>query len=286
MQRPPLVISIQSQVVMGQVGNSAAAFPMQAAGLEVAQIPTVLLSNTPFYPTLRGGSLPEEFFADLLRGAEERGLTERAAYILTGYVSSPAIAEMTADFVARARAVNPRLTYICDPVMGDTKPGLYVPETIARVICDRLLPQADIATPNPFEVSYLSGVTMTHPEDILEAARKMRLRPEARLIATGCRLAGTPEGMIETVVHGPEGTSRHPVTLQPAHVSGTGDLFAALVTVGLARGLALAHAVDHAQVQMSRSIARSIALGLPEVALDDPAFRRDLLSFGMPAALV
>lgn len=284
MQRPPLVLTLQSQVVMGHVGNSAAVFPMQATGLEVAPIPTVILSNTPFYPTLRGQSMPVDFFADLLRGAEERGLTERAAYLVTGYVSSPEIAELTADFVARAKDRNPDLIYLCDPVMGDTQPGLYVPETIAKTIQERLLPLADIATPNPFEVSYLSGVTLTEPADIAKAATQMGLRAGARLIATGCRLEGTPEGVIETLVHGPDGTSRHPVALQPAHISGTGDLFAALLLVGLARGISVGHAVDLAQTQMSRSIARSIALGVAEVSLDDAEFRRELLSFGLGTA--
>ncbi len=139
---PPLVISIQSQVVWGHVGNSAAVFPMQAAGLEVAAIPTVILSNTPEYPTLRGRALPADFFADLLRGAWERNLPQRAAYIVTGYIGSVQAARMTAEFVARAKAENPALIYLCDPVLGDEAPGLYVPEAIAAVLKDRLLPLA------------------------------------------------------------------------------------------------------------------------------------------------
>ena len=115
---PPLVISIQSQVVMGHVGNSAALFPLQAAGLEIAAIPTVVFSNTPHYPTLRGSALPAEFFADLLQGAWERGLPQRAEYVLTGYIGSVEVARLMADFVARAKAANPRLRYFCDPVMG------------------------------------------------------------------------------------------------------------------------------------------------------------------------
>lgn len=279
MKRPPLVITIQSQVVMGQVGNSAAVFPMQAAGLEVAPIPTVILSNTPFYDTLRGRPMPADFFADLLLGARERGLTKRASVLITGYIASPEVAELTADFVAAAKEENPDLIYLCDPVMGDSKPGLYVPEVIAHTIRDRLLPLADITTPNPFEVNYLSGVTLKTVEDLHDAARAMNLRDGARLIATGCRIAGTPDGTIETLVNDVHGTTRHPITLQPAHVSGTGDLFSALVVVGLMRGHDIRQAIDNAQVQMSRSIARSIALDMAEVALDDPAFRRDLLSF-------
>ncbi len=151
MTPPPFVISIQSQVVFGHVGNSAALFPMQAAGLEVAAIPTVVLSNTPNYRTERGRALPPEFFSDLLQGARERGLLRRADFILTGYIGSLDVALMVTDFVAEAKAVNPALTYLCDPVMGDTGSGLYVPEAIADVMRDRLLPVADIAPPNSFE---------------------------------------------------------------------------------------------------------------------------------------
>ncbi|MEH6774666.1 MAG: pyridoxal kinase, partial [Cereibacter changlensis] len=104
MTPPPFVISIQSQVVFGHVGNSAALFPMQAAGLEVAAIPTVIFSNTPDYPTLRGRPLDPELFADLLLGARERGLPERADFIVTGYIGSVGVARMVADFVAGAKA--------------------------------------------------------------------------------------------------------------------------------------------------------------------------------------
>ena len=117
-----LVISIQSQVVMGHVGNSAAVFPLLAAGLEVAAVPTVVFSNTPDYPTLRGRAMPADFFAELLQGLWERGLPERADVLLTGYIGSVEVARLVADFVARAKAVNPRLRYFCDPVMGDGGP--------------------------------------------------------------------------------------------------------------------------------------------------------------------
>ena len=100
MTPPPFVISIQSQVVFGHVGNSAALFPMQAAGLEVAAIPTVIFSNTPDYPTLRGRALDPDLFADLLLGAQERGLPQRADYILTGYIGSVEVARKAAELGA------------------------------------------------------------------------------------------------------------------------------------------------------------------------------------------
>ncbi|MFT3689680.1 pyridoxal kinase [Paenirhodobacter sp.] len=274
---PPLVISIQSQVVFGHVGNSAAVFPMLAAGMEVAPIPTVLFSNTPTYPTRRGTALPPEMFADLLLGAEERGLPERAAYIVTGYFGSLEVAKLTAGFVRRAKAVNPALRYLCDPVIGDEAPGRYVPEPIAEVIRDDLLPLADIVTPNPFELGWLSGQPLTRPEDLQRMPGRLRLNPGAVLIATGCRLPDTAPGHIETVVVAPEAISRHPVRKLPVALGGTGDLFAGLIVAAMGRNTPLPAAVDAAQAQMTRAILEAQRLGRTEVALSDPAFRAALL---------
>lgn len=272
-----LVISIQSQVVMGHVGNSAAVFPMLAAGLEVAPLPTVIFSNTPDYPTLRGRPLPGDFFADLLRGLWERELPQRADYLLSGYVGSVEVAHLLADFVARAKAENPRLRYYCDPVMGDEQPGLYVPPEIADTFRDRLLPLADIASPNPFEVAWLTGQPVAALDDIPRAARALRMAPEARLIVTGCTLRETAPGMLESVIHGPEGLSRHPTPHLPIALAGTGDLFAGLITAALGQGRSLPQAVDFAQAQTARALRRAAALGRKEVVLSDPEFRAALL---------
>ncbi|RCW82502.1 pyridoxal kinase [Paracoccus lutimaris] len=275
---PPLVISIQSQVVMGHVGNSAALFPMQAAGLEVAAIPTVVFSNTPDYPTLRGRALPTDFFAELLEGAWERGLPQRADFLLSGYIGSVEVARLMADFVTRAKAANPRLRYFCDPVMGDEAPGLYVPEAIAEVLKDGLLPLADFASPNPFEISWLTGQPIRTLDDLPRAARALRMADGAHLIATGCVLADTAPDMLESVILGPGGISRHPVPRLPIAMAGTGDLFAALVLAGLARGRGLPQAVQFAQEQTSRALAEAARLGRKEVVLSDPAFRAALLT--------
>ncbi|WP_116133937.1 pyridoxal kinase [Tropicimonas sp. IMCC34043] len=278
--RPPLVISIQSQVVFGHVGNSAAVFPMLAAGLEVAAIPTVVFSNTPDYPTLRGRALPGDFFADLLLGAEERGLPGRAAFIVTGYFGSVEVALLAAGFIARAKAANPGLRYLCDPVMGDAGPGLYVPEAIAEVMRDRLLPLADIATPNPFELSHLTGMAIATLSDLQRAAGRLSLSPEAQLIVTGCALAETPPGMIESILFGPDGIGRHPTAHVPVALAGTGDLYAGLIMAGLGRGLPLPRAVDLAQTQTTRALLQAQRLGAAEVVLSDPEFRNALLTMG------
>ncbi|MFD2173579.1 pyridoxal kinase [Rhodobacter lacus] len=278
MTPPPFVISIQSQVVFGHVGNSAALFAMQAAGLEVAAIPTVVFSNTPDYPTLRGRAMPPEFFSDLLHGARERGLAERADYILTGYIGSVEVAEMIADYVAQAKAANPQLLYLCDPVLGDSGPGLYVPEAIAGVMRDRLLPQADLATPNPFELGWLTGLPVATLENIKAAKAALSLAPSATLLTTGCALDDTPPGQIESLLIGPDGVSRHPTRHLPIALPGTGDLFAGLILAALGRGRGLPQAVEFAQDLTARALAHAARLGAGEVVLTEPGFRRALLS--------
>ncbi|WP_226550866.1 pyridoxal kinase [Celeribacter naphthalenivorans] len=279
----PFVISIQSQVVFGHVGNSAALFPMQAAGLQVAAIPTVIYSNTPDYPTLRGRALPPDFFADLLQGARERDLLTRADYIVTGYIGSLEVAEMVADFVAEAKAVNPTLTYLCDPVLGDSGPGLYVPQPIAEVMRKRLLPLADIATPNPFELGWLTGRQIATVQDVEAARRDLNIRDDAHLIATGCILDTTQPGQIESIICGPHtdsAPSRHPTAHLPCALPGTGDLFSGLILAGLARGQSLVEAVETAQSLTSRALAHAQALGAGEVVLSEADFRQALLSLG------
>ena len=128
------VISIQSQVAYGHVGNSAAVFPMQVHGIDVIAVPTTLLSNRPGYKTIRGRVLEAQLVGDLLQGIEERGAVRSAAMILSGYLGSPEIAGVVADFVARARAGHPGLRYACDPVLGDRDRGLFVQSDIPPLV--------------------------------------------------------------------------------------------------------------------------------------------------------
>ena len=148
------VISIQSQVVHGHVGNSAAVFPLQLAGFEVAAVPTVLLSNHPAYPSVHGSVMDAGLVRELLVGIEERGLTDTAKVIMTGYIGSAEIADVVVDFVTRAKAQNPSLTYVCDPVMGDFRPGFYVKPAVRDAIATQLVPLADVLTPNRFEFDF------------------------------------------------------------------------------------------------------------------------------------
>ena len=178
------VISIQSQVAYGHVGNSAAVFPMQMHGIDVMAVPTTLLSNRPGYPTIRGRVLEAQLVADLLLGIEERGAVDSCRMILSGYLGSPEIAAVVADFVARAKARNPALLYACDPVLGDRDRGLFVHADIPPLVRDLLCPLADIITPNHFEFEWLAGAKSTTTAQMIEAARALIARGPTTVVVT------------------------------------------------------------------------------------------------------
>jgi pyridoxine kinase len=239
------VITIQSQVIHGHVGNSAAVFPLQSCGLEVAAVPTTLLSNHPNYPTMRGGVLDADFVRDLLTGVEERGLVDSCKILITGYLGSAAIAAVVIDFVRRAKARNPKLIFLCDPVMGDAGPGFYVSADLAALICEGLVPLADIITPNQFELQHLVGRAPATVEDMAAAARGLGRRT---VVVTGALFPGMAADWLQTLAIEPGAGWTVATPRLACHPCGTGDLltalFAAAMLEGLSTDLALGRAVS------------------------------------------
>lgn len=244
-----LVISIQSQVVSGHVGNSAAVYPMQAEGVTVAAVPTTLLSNHPRYPTTRGRVLDADLVADLLLGVEERGLIEQAAVLVTGYLGSPAIAAAVFNFAERALERNPKLVYLCDPVMGDDDLGIFVADGIKEVFWERLVPIASLVTPNQFELELLTNTKARDASSLLAASFAVAARGPAGVIATGCTLIDTPPGIVETIFCSDRKLLRIATPRLPIRPCGTGDLLTGVIAAHLAKGkdveIALRLAVDH-----------------------------------------
>src|SRR5204863_9464308 len=137
--------------------------------------------------------------ADLLRGIEERGAVDSCEMILSGYLGSLEIATVVADFVARAKARNPKLAYCCDPVLGDRDRGLFVAADIPPLVRDRLCPLADIITPNHFEFEWLCGAKATTTGQVIEAAQALMARGPSTVVVTSAELSDTPVGEIETL---------------------------------------------------------------------------------------
>ena len=269
------VISIQSQVAWGHVGNSAAVFPLQMHGIDVVSVPTTLLSNRPGYPTIRGRVLDAQLVADLLLGIEERGAVDRCRMILSGYLGSPEIAAVVADFVARARARNPALLYCCDPVLGDRDRGLFVQVAIPPLVRDRLCPLADIITPNHFEFEYLGGAKAatkaTTSGQAIAQAQTLLARGPSTVVITSAELTDTPDGQIETLAVERSQGWRVRTPRLPINPSGTGDLFAALFASARIRGADTPDALGHAASAIFAVLERTSISGTEEMRIVESA---------------
>lgn len=258
------VISIQSQVVYGHVGNSAAVFPLQLAGINVAPVPTTLLSNNPRYPTMRGKALDPALVADLLLGAEERGLAASARAVVSGYLGAPENGAAIAAFVTRARAVNSGLLYVCDPVCGDTEPGFYVKEPVLEAFRTALAPIADILTPNQFELAFLADRPVSTVAALVAAARSLAA---PTVIVSGVILDSSSDGTIETYAVTADAAWRVVTPRLPARYSGTGDLMTALFVANLLRGNPTPDALSLAISGMFAVLTQTVARDSMEVEI-------------------
>jgi pyridoxine kinase len=265
------VISIQSQVAYGHVGNSAAVFPMQMHGIDVIAVPTTLLSNRPGYPTIRGRVLEAQLVADLLQGIEERGAVDSCKMILSGYLGSVEIGAVVADFVARAKARNPALRYACDPVLADRDRGLFVQTPIPPLVRDRLCPLADIITPNHFEFEWLAGAKAVTLDQVIEAARAFMTHGPSTIVVTSTELADTPGGAIETLAIEASQAFRVRAPKLPISPNGTGDLFASLFVSARIKGSGTPDALAHAASAIFAVLERTAARGTEEMRIVESA---------------
>lgn len=270
---PRGVVSIQSQVVYGHVGNSAAVFPMQALGAEVFAVPTTLLSNNPHYPTLHGGPVAADMLSGLLAGLRERGALGACRFVLSGYLGTAANGRVVADFVAAAKAAHPGLLYCCDPVMGDVDLGFFVRPDLPPVFAERLIGLADLATPNQFEFEHLVGAPARSVADVVEGVGKLRRLGMRDAVVTGARLDDTPEGHLDVVAV--EGAAAWRVTTPrlATRPPGTGDLFTGILVARVAGGDTLRAALEHAACATYAVLEETMRAGAPEMRIVGSAAR-------------
>jgi pyridoxine kinase len=222
------ILSIQSWVSYGHVGNAAAVFPLQRLGFETWAVNTVQFSNHTGYGQWRGTVFEPAQIADLIRGMAERGALEHCRAVLTGYMGDPTLGAVVLDTVARIRAANPAAIWACDPVMGDVDGGFYVRPGLPEFFRDRAVPMADIITPNQFELEYLTGRTIRDLAGALDAIAAARaLGPKVVLLTSLVRPDG-PADHIELLVATAAGAWRVATPLLPISVNGAGDAVAAL----------------------------------------------------------
>src|SRR6476620_3242696 len=168
------ILSIQSSVAYGHVGNSAAVFPLQRIGVEVWPVNTVHFSNHTGYGAWRGTVLAAETIAAVIQGIEERGVLHECDGLLSGYMGDASLGEVILDAFNRVKKANPEATYCCDPVMGDVGRGFFVRPGIPEFMRDQVVPAADVITPNHFELDFLAGRTTTTLPALLDAVDKVR----------------------------------------------------------------------------------------------------------------
>ncbi|AUT49293.1 pyridoxine/pyridoxal/pyridoxamine kinase [Achromobacter sp. AONIH1] len=264
------IISIQSQVVYGCVGNNAAMPVFRKAGWRALAVPTVILSNTPHYPTLHGGAVPMDWFDGLLQGLEDRGVTRVARAVVCGYLGQPAQADALARWLPALRAARPDIQVHIDPVMGDRNDGLYVNEGLVAQYRDLLVPHADGMTPNHFELELLVGRKLGSLDEVVAAARELIARGPRWIVATSAAPAQAEPGTLRlAVVTRDEVTVvSHPEIAIPPSVHGTGDVFMAAITAALLAGQPLAEAARDAARQVTEALARTRELGWEELAVE------------------
>lgn len=265
------IVSIQSQVVYGYVGNNAAMPVFRRAGLRAIAVPTVILSNTPHYPTLHGGAVPLDWFEGLLKGLDERGVTKVARAVVCGYLGQPGQADLLARWLPALRGARPDLRVHIDPVMGDRNDGLYVDAGLVAQYRGLLVPLADGMTPNHFELELLVGRALASIDDVVAAARELIAQgPEWIVVTSAAPMAATPGTLqLAVVTRDKASIVTHPEIAIPPSVHGTGDVFMASLTARLLTGQDLPDAAREAAAQVTATLERTRELAWEELAVED-----------------
>jgi pyridoxine kinase len=224
------VLSIQSAVAYGHVGNSAAVFPLQRIGVEVLPVYTVTFSNHTGYGAWRGPLIAPADVSEVITGIEERGVFDKIDVILSGYQGSEGIADVIVDAVARVKAANPTAIYACDPVMGNAKSGCFVAPAIPQLLREKVVPVADIITPNQFELGFLTDTDPHTIEETLASADAARALGPSTVLVTSVERPDRDADTIEMMVVDPSGAWIVTTPLLPMKANGSGDVTAALFT--------------------------------------------------------
>lgn len=261
----PRVLSVQSHVVSGYVGNKSATFPLQLLGFEVDAVNSVQFSNHKGYPAgTRGQVLEAEQLGELLEGLRMNGL-DRYTHLINGYIGSVSFLRKFGSVVGDLRKKNPGLVYVCDPVMGDAGPGIYVPKELVPIYREEIIPQSNVCLPNQFEAELLTDVAIKNEQDALQAIKKIHdlgveivilssVELKDKLTAIGSKVEGGEVYKIE-------------IPKFPAHFVGTGDLFTALITAWLTKtGFDLAQTLEKTIATMQALLKNTL-----EYATKNPA---------------
>ncbi|MBI4900398.1 MAG: pyridoxal kinase PdxY [Actinobacteria bacterium] len=274
------ILSIQSSVAYGHVGNSAAAFLLMRLGVEVYPVLTVHYSNTTAYGTWRGPVLSADDIRDVVTGVDERGALSEVDAVLTGYQGSAAIGEAVLETVALVRQRNPQALYCCDPVMGDVGRGFFVSGGIPEMYRDRIVPQADIITPNQFELEFLTGKPAGTLQELLYAADALRAKGPGIVVVTSAVTSDLPDDQVSMLAVTGEGAWVVSTPRLPPTFTGSGDITSAaflasyLELGSVPDALAKTAAVVYAVLEITaESGHRELRLVKAQGAMVDPPHR-------------
>lgn len=268
------VVSVQSQVAYGSVGNNICVPVLHALGLQVAPVPTVVFGNTPHYPTMHGGPLPLDWFQGLLDDLEARQAATRAKRVLVGYLGSPEQGMALAEWLRRMQRINPLLRVQIDPVIGDHDYGVYTNPALLPVWRDHLLPLAEGLCPNHFELGQLTGRAVHTLDECLDAAAGLLNHTTRWVVVTSAAPEACPPGRIQLAIvgDGVREVREHPLVPHP--VKGVGDMFASLVGGRIENGASLLDAVDRTCSDVVDVLRHVQAQGWQELALPRRIARR------------
>jgi len=261
------LLSIQSHVAYGHVGNAAATFPLQRIGVEVWPVHTVQFSNHTGYGAWTGRVFEASLITEVVQGIAARDALPRCDGVLSGYMGSAETGAAILDAVAQVRAANPRARYCCDPVLGDVGRGVFVRPGIPEFMRRSAVPAADVITPNQFELDLLSGQGSASRRDALAAIDAVhKLGPKAILV-TSLHTDETPPDAIDLVASDPSGRFRVRTPKLPIAVNGAGDAIAALFFAHYLRNGSVAEALSRAASSVFGVLRRTADEGSREILL-------------------
>ena len=256
------VLTLQSGVALGHVGNAGAVLALARLGLEAWRIDTVRFSNHPAHGSHTGRPAAADEIAEMVAGLAEVGALARCDAVLSGYVGTPEVASEIGRTVDTVRAANPSAIYVCDPAIGNDG-GLFVATEAARRVASELLPRADIVTPNAFELAFLVDEAVASVEGAVAACRELRRRGPGVVVATSVQ--GAAPGELATLGVDGEGTWGVTTPRLQGPMHGAGDLFAALFLGHTLLRRDLAAALS-AAVSSAFAVCRATG-GAPDLAL-------------------
>lgn len=253
------ILSIQSAVAYGHVGNSAAVFPLQRIGVEVLPVYTVNFSNHTGYGAWRGPLIAPDDVREVITGIEERGVFGQIDALLSGYQGGEGIGDVIIDAVARVKAANPNAVYACDPVMGNAKSGCFVAPAIPVLLRERVVPVADIITPNQFELGFLTDTEPDTLESTLASVDLAHAMGPRTVLVTSVERPDREEGTIEMLAADDQGAWVVQTPHLPMKANGSGDVTAALFS---------AHYVETGSAKIALERTASSVYDLLKATLD------------------